>query len=194
MRLILLGGPGAGKGTQAGFITQRYGIPQISTGDMLRAAVKAGTPLGVAAKKVMDRGELVSDDVMIDVVRERLLQPDAARGFLLDGFPRTVAQAQALETALAGKEMQLSAVVNLSVPEEALLARLASRGAAEGRADDRPETARERLRVYKEKTEPLEAFYRDKGLLIEVNGVGEIPAIADAIEWFRQNGYVRAAR
>jgi adenylate kinase len=182
MRILFLGPPGSGKGTQTKLLAQRLGVPAISTGEILRSAAAAGTPLGRQVKAVMERGELVSDDVMIDVVRERLLQPDAARGFLLDGFPRTVAQAQALEKALSGKEIQLSAVVTLSVPEDALLARMASRAAAEGRSDDKPETARERLRVYREKTEPLEAFYRDKGLLIEVNGVGEIPAIAEAID------------
>jgi adenylate kinase len=190
MRILFLGPPGSGKGTQAKLLAERLGVPAISTGEILRAAVAAKTPLGLQARAVMERGELVSDDVMIDLVRERLLQPDAARGFLLDGFPRTVAQARALDQALSRNEMQLSAVINLSVPEEALLARLAGRAAAEGRADDRPETARERLRVYKEKTEPLEAFYRDKGVLIEVGGVGEIPAIAEAID----RGLSRAVR
>jgi adenylate kinase len=182
MRVLFLGPPGSGKGTQAKLLAQRLRVPAVSTGEILRAAAAAGTPLGREVKAVMDRGELVSDAVMIDLVKDRLLQPDAARGFLLDGFPRTVAQAQALEDALGRNEIQLSGVVNLTVPEEMLLARLASRAAMEGRSDDRPETARERLRVYREKTEPLVAFYRDRGLLIEVNGVGEIPAIAEAIE------------
>jgi adenylate kinase len=182
MRILFLGPPGSGKGTQAKLLASRLGVPAISTGEILRAAVAAGTPLGMQAKAVMERGELVSDDVMIGLVRDRLLQGDAARGFLLDGFPRTVAQAEALEAALARNEIPLSAVVNLSVPEETLVTRLASRSEAEGRADDRPETVRERLRVYREKTEPLAAYYRDRGLLIDVNGVGEIPAVTEAID------------
>src|SRR4249919_2423464 len=123
MQLILLGGPGAGKGTQAAFITQRYGIPQISTGDMLRAAVKAGTPLGLAAKAVMDRGDLVSDDIIIGLVKERIQQPDCARGFLFDGFPRTIPQAEAMKTS----GVDLDHVVEVYVPDETIIERMSGR-------------------------------------------------------------------
>ena len=183
MRLILLGGPGAGKGTQATFITQRYRIPQISTGDMLRAAVKAGTPLGVAAKQVMDRGELVSDDIIIGLVKERITQPDAAQGFLFDGFPRTIPQADAMKNS----GVPLEHVVEIAVPDEVIVERMSGRRAhlASGRTyhlkfnppkvdgkddvtgeplvqrdDDKEATVRNRLDVYHRQTEPLIDYYR----------------------------------
>ena len=186
MRLILLGGPGAGKGTQAGFITQRYGIPQISTGDMLRAAVKAGTHLGVAAKKVMDRGELVSDDIIIGLVKERIKAPDAANGFLFDGFPRTIPQADAMKNA----GVAIEHVVEVAVPDELIVERMSGRRShlASGRTyhlrfnppkvagkddvtgealvqrdDDKEETVRNRLEVYHRQTEPLVEYYRKWG-------------------------------
>jgi adenylate kinase len=184
MRLILLGGPGAGKGTQATFITQRFGIPQISTGDMLRAAVKAGTPLGVAAKKVMDRGELVSDDIMIGLVKERIKAPDAQAGFLFDGFPRTIPQAESM--AEAGVDLQH--VVELVVPDSLIVDRMVGRRThlpsgrtyhvtfnppkVEGkdditgealvqRDDDKEETVKKRLSVYHQQTEPLVSYYAE---------------------------------
>jgi adenylate kinase len=183
MRLILLGGPGAGKGTQAAFITQKYRIPQISTGDMLRAAVKAGTPLGVAAKKVMDCGELVSDDIIIGLVKERIKAPDAANGFLFDGFPRTIPQADAMKNS----GVQLEHVVEIAVPDELIVERMSGRRShlASGRTyhlkfnppkvagkddvtgeplvqrdDDKEETVRNRLDVYHRQTEPLVDYYR----------------------------------
>jgi adenylate kinase len=186
MRLILLGGPGAGKGTQASFITQRYRIPQISTGDMLRAAVKAGTPLGVAAKKVMDRGELVSDDIIIGLVKERIKAPDAANGFLFDGFPRTIPQADAMKNAA----VPIEHVVEIAVPDELIVERMSGRRShlASGRTyhvkfnppkvagkddvtgealvqrdDDKEETVRNRLEVYHRQTEPLVEYYRKWG-------------------------------
>ena len=182
MRLILLGGPGAGKGTQAGFITQRYGIPQISTGDMLRAAVKAGTPLGVAAKQVMDRGDLVSDEIIIGLVKERIKATDCARGFLFDGFPRTIPQADAMKNG----GVPLEHVVEIAVDDGAIIERMSGRRVhlpsgrtyhvkynpprvemkddATGEAliqrdDDKEDTVRKRLEVYHQQTEPLVAYY-----------------------------------
>lgn len=182
MRLILLGPPGAGKGTQAAFLTQHFGIPQISTGDMLRAAVKAGTPLGIEAKKVMDAGGLVSDEIIIGLVQDRLKQPDCANGYLFDGFPRTIPQADALKSA----GVKLDYVVEIEVPEEDIIERMSGRRVhqpsgrsyhvrfnppkVEGkddvtgedliqRDDDREETVRNRLNVYRQQTRPLVDYY-----------------------------------
>jgi adenylate kinase len=182
MRLILLGPPGAGKGTQANFITAKYGIPQISTGDMLRAAIKAGTPLGLAAKKVMDQGALVSDDIIIALVQERLKQPDCERGYLFDGFPRTIPQAEAMRKA----GVPLDFVLEIDVPDEEIIARMSGRRVhlSSGRTyhvkfnppkvagkddvtgealiqrdDDKEETVRNRLNVYHSQTKPLVAYY-----------------------------------
>lgn len=182
MRLILLGAPGAGKGTQAQYITERYGIPQISTGDMLRAAVKAGTPLGLEAKKVMDAGGLVSDDIILGLIKERLEQPDCAKGFLFDGFPRTIPQAEALKE----QGVQLDFVVEVDVPDEEIIKRMSGRRVHPGsgrtyhvvfnppriegkddltdepliqRDDDQEETVRKRLDVYHSQTKPLVEFY-----------------------------------
>ena len=151
MRLILLGPPGAGKGTQAAHIRDKYGIPQISTGDMLRAAVKAGTPLGLAAKKVMDAGQLVSDDIIVGLVKERLKAPDCAKGYLFDGFPRTVAQAEALKKS----RVDLDYVLEIDVPAAEIIVRLSGRG----RDDDKEETVRKRLDVYQAQTRPLIDYY-----------------------------------
>ncbi len=181
MRIVFLGPPGSGKGTQAKLLAERLKIPAVSTGDMLRAAVREGTPLGLQAKAVMEAGELVSDDLMIGLIRERISQPDARPGFLLDGFPRTVEQAVALDGLLGGNEKRLSTVVNLTVPEAVLIERLEGRSGQEGRSDDRRETVLERLRVYRQKTEPLIEFYRRRGLLRDVDGVGEVSEIADRI-------------
>lgn len=182
MRLILLGGPGAGKGTQATFITQKYGIPQISTGDMLRAAVKAGTPLGLAAKQVMDRGFLVSDDIIIGLVKERIKAPDCASGFLFDGFPRTIPQAEAMRDS----GVRLEHVVEIAVPDAVIIERMSGRRVHQAsgrtyhvkynppknnmkddvtgealiqRVDDKEETVKNRLRIYHDQTEPLVEFY-----------------------------------
>jgi adenylate kinase len=182
MRMILLGAPGAGKGTQASFICQKYGIPQISTGDMLRAAVKAGTPLGLAAKKVMDSGALVSDDIIIGLVKERISEPDCANGFLFDGFPRTIPQAEAMKQA----GVKLDLVLEIDVPDEAIIERMSGRRvhAASGRTyhvkfnppkvegkddltgedliqrkDDEEATVRTRLQVYQDQTRPLVDYY-----------------------------------
>jgi adenylate kinase len=182
MRLILLGPPGSGKGTQAKLLSKRLGVPAISTGDMLRDAVRRGTPLGRQAKGIMDAGELVPDEIVIGLIEERISGPDARDGFLLDGFPRTIEQARALERLLAGNGASLDAVINLLVPEEVLLSRMAGRASLEGRSDDRPETVRERLRVYRDRTEPLVEHYREAGLLSDVPGAGDIDQVAERID------------
>jgi len=180
--ILFLGPPGSGKGTQAKRLAERLRIPAISTGDILREAVARKTPLGRQVAAVMERGDLVPDATMIELVRERLAAPDVRRGFILDGFPRTVAQAQALERELSGNGRSVSAVINLSVPEEILIERLAGRSRAEGRPDDRPDAVRERLRVYGDKTAPLVEFFRVRGVLTDVPGVGGISEVADSIE------------
>lgn len=177
MRVILLGPPGSGKGTQAKLLSQRLGVPAISTGEMLRAAVSEGTSLGRQARAIMERGELVSDGVMTELVRERIQRPDASGGFILDGFPRTIQQAEFL-AGIVGNAAPVVAVINFFVPEDVLEARLLGRSRVEGRSDDRAETARERIRVYREKTSPLVGYYRQRGLLTEVDGVGTISEIA----------------
>jgi adenylate kinase len=178
MRIIFLGPPGSGKGTQASQLAGRLGVPAISTGEILREAVRKKTALGQKAQAVMDRGELVSDDLIVAMIGERLAEADARKGFVLDGFPRTLAQARAFDTMLAGNGDALSAVLNFSVPETELTQRMLGRATAEGRADDRPETIRERMRVYREKTEPLVGFYRDRDLLTEIDGTGSVSEVA----------------
>ncbi|MDR3497457.1 MAG: adenylate kinase [Ancalomicrobiaceae bacterium] len=188
MRLILLGPPGAGKGTQAQRLVERHGIVQLSTGDMLRAAVKAGTEVGLKAKAVMDAGQLVSDEIVVGVVADRIDQPDCARGFILDGFPRTVPQAEALDRMLAGKGLKLDAVIELKVDEEALVARMENRVketiAAGGvpRADDNPDAFRKRLAEYREKTAPLSSYYAAAGELKTTDGMRSIDEVTEAID------------
>ena len=181
MRIVLLGPPGAGKGTQATAIVEMKGVPHISTGDMLRAAVKAGTPIGKKAKAVMDSGELVGDDIVIGIAEERLGQADAKKGFLLDGFPRTLAQADALERLLSKLGTPLDCCMALTVDQEAVVARLLKRAEIEGRADDNEATIRERMRVYDEQTAPLLKFYRDRGRLVEVSGMGTVEGVGQRI-------------
>lgn len=189
MRLILLGPPGAGKGTQAQRLVAKHGIVQLSTGDMLRAAVKAGTPVGLKAKDIMDRGELVPDDVVNAIVSERIDQPDAKKGFVLDGFPRTAAQAQALDQMLQDKGLKLDGVVELRVDESMLLRRIESRIAemlARGeplRKDDDPEVLKTRLDAYRRQTAPLIYYYREKGALRVVDGMAPIDEVTAAIDW-----------
>jgi adenylate kinase len=188
MRLILLGPPGAGKGTQAQRLIAKHGIVQLSTGDMLRAAVAAGTPVGLHAKSIMDRGELVPDDVVVAIVAERIDQPDAKRGFVLDGFPRTVPQAQALESLLMERGLKLDAVIELKVDEGILLRRIEKRVAdmtARGekvRADDTPEVLKGRLATYRAQTAPLVDYYAAKGLLKSVDGMASIDEVTAAID------------
>ena len=207
MRIILLGSPGSGKGTQAKFITEKYAIPQISTGDMLRAAVRDGTALGVAAKKVMDAGGLVSDDIILGLIKERIGQPDCINGYLLDGFPRTIAQAQGLEAM----GVVIDHVIEINVPDEDIIERIAGRRVhpesgrtyhiqhqppkVEGiddvtgevliqRDDDKEETVRKRLSVYHEQTKPLVGYYSEPSQLVKFNtmsGIGDVEAITDGI-------------
>lgn len=181
-RMILLGPPGAGKGTQATAIVERFGIPHVSTGDMLRAAVKAGTPVGLKAKAVMEAGELVSDEIVIGIAEERLSEPDAKKGFLLDGFPRTIAQAEALEGLLGKLGVALDCCLALTVDNDAIVQRLLKRAEIEGRADDNEETIRERMREYDAKTAPLLEFYGSRDRLLEVDGMGTIEAVAERIK------------
>ncbi len=180
-RIVLLGPPGAGKGTQATAIVEAKGVPHISTGDMLRAAVKAGTPIGKRAKAVMDAGELVSDEIVIGIAEERLGQSDAKKGFLLDGFPRTLAQAEALERLLDKLGTPLDCCLALTVDNEAVVQRLLKRAQIEGRADDNEATIRERMRVYASQTAPLLGFYRERGRLVEVSGMGTIESVGQRI-------------
>jgi adenylate kinase len=182
MRVVFLGPPGSGKGTQAKLLAERLGVPAISTGEILRTAVREKTALGQKAQAIMERGDLVSDDLIVDLIRERTSRPDARTGFILDGFPRTIAQAEALERLLGEKGDGLSAVVNFRVPDEELTRRMLGRAEAEGRADDRPETIRERLKVYRQKTEPLVAFYRERDLVADVDGVGTVDQIGSRID------------
>ncbi len=182
MRVVFLGPPGSGKGTQAKLLAERLKVPAISTGDILRAAVRDRTPLGLQAQAVMEKGELVSDDLIVSLIRERTAARDARDGFILDGFPRTLEQGRALEKMLADKGEVLSAVVNFGVPESVLVERMQGRAGAEGRADDRPETVVERLRVYREKTEPLAGFYQERALLQDVDGVGTVDQVAARID------------
>lgn len=177
MRLVLLGAPGSGKGTQAAMLKAALKVPHISTGDLLRAAVKAATPLGLIAKAVMEAGKLVSDDIVLSMLEERLAQPDVAGGFILDGYPRNLAQCEALEALLARIGQPLDIAIKLKVPSELIVERIAGRAAAEGRKDDTPETVRERLRVYAEQTTPVAEHFASLGNLRIVDGVGDVEQV-----------------
>ena len=182
MRLVLLGAPGSGKGTQAARLKADLNVPHISTGDMLRAAVAAGTPLGLKAKAVMDAGQLVSDDILLGMLEERLAQDDARNGFILDGYPRNLAQADALDHLLSRIGQPLDAVIKLEVPNEAIIGRCQIRFQAENRADDNPDTVRKRLGVYAEQTAPVADFYAKRGKLQIVDGVGELDEVTARIK------------
>jgi adenylate kinase len=206
--LVFLGPPGAGKGTQARALARRLGVPQIATGDILRAAIAEGTPLGTEAQRYVSQGELVPDAVMIGIIAQRLAKPDAQAGFILDGFPRTIAQAEALEAVLAGMGRRLDCVIYLDASEETLVHRLEGRRVCreaghiyhvtsnpprtpgvcdidgsplEARGDDSPETVRRRLLVHREQTEPLMAFYQARGLLVRVSAEGSVDDLTDTL-------------
>lgn len=177
MRLVLLGPPGSGKGTQAALLKDRLNVVHISTGDLLRAAVAAGTELGKIAKATMDAGELVSDDLVLQLLEDRLGQPDVANGYILDGYPRNLAQAKALDALLSRLEQNIDQALALIVDEEQIVARLAQRASEQGRTDDSESVVRHRLHVYAEQTAPVVDYYEAKGLLARIDGVGSIEEI-----------------
>lgn len=181
MRIVLMGPPGAGKGTQAVFIAERLSIPHISTGDIFRANVSAGTPLGVEAKRYMDAGEYVPDSVTNAMVRDRLAQPDAATGFLLDGYPRTLDQINELDGILADAGVAVEKVVEITADIDEVVARLLNRAVEQGRADDTEDVIRRRLEVYAEQTAPLTAVYAERGVLVQVDGLGAIDEVTSRI-------------
>ena len=187
MRLVLLGPPGAGKGTQATRIAKRFAVPQLSTGDMLREAVASGSALGTRVKDIMERGELVPDDVVIAVIADRMDHLDAANGFVLDGFPRTVAQAEALDRELAARGIGLDAVLELEVDEDVLLVRIEGRAEEAGkkglpvRRDDNPEVFKTRLKAYRAQTAPVTEYYRSQGLLHIVDGLQPIDVVTEEL-------------
>jgi adenylate kinase len=181
MRLLIMGPPGAGKGTQAKFVAEHFKIPTISTGDIFRANVSQGTPLGIEAKRYMDAGEYVPDEVTNLMVRNRIDEPDAVSGFLLDGYPRTLAQVEELDGMIEFTGHQLDAVVVLTVDRDEIVSRLLQRAQVEGRADDTEDVIRRRQEVYAEETEPLIEIYRERGILIEVDGLGEVAEVTQRI-------------
>ena len=181
MRIVLLGAPGSGKGTQAAILTERLGIPHVSTGELLRAAVKAGSELGNKARAVMDRGELVSDEIMLGLIEERLQADDATAGFILDGYPRNLAQAASLDDLLGRIGQPVDFAVQIDVDTEQVVARIAKRAQEEGRSDDDEETVRKRMAVYQEQTEPVVDYYADQGLLTRVHGDGSIEEVQERI-------------
>lgn len=184
MRLVLLGPPGAGKGTQAQILVETYSIPQLSTGDMLRSAIANKTPLGLEAKAIVDRGDLVSDDIVSGIISERMDQPDCANGFILDGFPRTIAQAEALTQMLDRKGLHLDAVVEIRANPDVLVQRIINRAKESGgaRSDDNEDVLRKRLDIYTQQTAPLVNFYSEKGLLKSVDGMAPIQDVTQAIK------------
>ena len=179
---LFLGAPGSGKGTQGLIVARRLGVPKITTGDILRAAIKAGTPLGQEAKRFYDAGKLVPDTVILELIKSELAKPEAQRGAVFDGFPRTAAQAELVDKTLALRGHRLSRVLLLDVPEEELVRRLHGRAIQEQRSDDTPETIRTRLIVYQQETAPLVAHYAERGIVHRVPGLGSIEEIAEAIK------------
>ena len=181
MRLIIFGPPGAGKGTQASRIAGRYGIPAISTGDIFRANIKNETPLGLQVKEILASGGYVSNDITNAIVADRLAQPDCETGFLLDGYPRTLDQVGALDEILAGRGGELDAVLELTVDEDEVVGRLLRRAEIEGRVDDTEDVIRERMAIYHRETAPLAEVYAGRGLLVQVDGLGEVDEVCDRI-------------
>ena len=188
MRIVLLGAPGSGKGTQAALLKDHFSIPHISTGVLLREAVANATPLGLQAKEIMDRGELVPDDVMLNLIRERLSQDDVKPGFILDGYPRNLSQAEALEVVLAELDQPVEEAVLIEVDEDMVVGRIAKRAAEEGRSDDTEEVVRNRMRVYEEQTAPVAGFYAEKGLLTRILGEGSIEEVLQRIKGALEQG------
>lgn len=182
MNVILLGPPGAGKGTQGELLARRLGMPRVATGDLLRDAVRRGTALGAKAKSFMDKGLLVPDAVIVGLVDAVLERPDTRGGIIMDGFPRTVPQAEAVDRALARRGAHVHYVVRIEVPQAELVRRLVRRAEQEGRSDDTPETIEERLRVYREETAPLVDYYRSRDLVVDIDGTGSIDEIAARID------------
>ncbi|QDE40983.1 adenylate kinase [Luteibacter pinisoli] len=181
MRLVLFGAPGSGKGTQATRLKERLGVPHISTGDLLRGEIKAGTELGLKAKGLMDAGQLLPDDIMLGIIEHRLGEPDAKPGFILDGYPRNLAQADALDTVLARIGQPLDVVVKLEVPDSAIIDRCEVRFEKEGRPDDNPDTVKRRLGIYADQTAPVADFYKQRGKLQVVDGVGELDDVTQRV-------------
>jgi adenylate kinase len=181
MNLIIFGPPGAGKGTQAVRISAKYGIAHISTGDILRSALKNGTELGLKAKEYMDKGELVPDELVIGIIKDRVKESDCKNGFLLDGFPRTLPQADALDNMLSAEDMEIQSVVSVEVEDQEIVNRILKRQQEEGRSDDTEEVVKNRLQVYRNQTEPLKGYYKDKGKLSEVDGIGSVDQVFDRI-------------
>lgn len=181
MNIILLGPPGSGKGTQGALLSQHTGLPRVSTGDLLRDTVERDTPLGREAKRYMDQGLLVPDTVILGLIEEVLASPEAAAGIIMDGFPRTAAQAEAVERLLAERQTAVDRVLSIEVPEDELVRRMMGRAKREGRDDDTPETIRQRFAVYAEQTAPLIAFYTERGLLTDVSGMGSVEEIAGRV-------------
>jgi adenylate kinase len=181
VNLILLGAPGSGKGTQGLLLAQRLGIPKVATGDLLRAAMKAGTPLGRKAKDYYDQGLLVPDEIILGLIEEVLGSPAAGQGVIMDGFPRTTPQAEAVDRLLQARGRQVDRVLLIDVPEDELVKRMAGRAAQEGRSDDTPEAFRQRLAVYREQTAPLVAYYRERSLLTLIPGLGTVDEVAERV-------------
>lgn len=182
MRIVFLGPPGSGKGTQATLLKERLGVPHISTGELLRAAVAAETPLGLQAKAAMDAGELVSDELVLGLIEERMASDDTASGYILDGYPRNLAQAEALDRVLGSLNRPVQKALALMVDEEQIVQRLAKRAEQEGRSDDTEEVVRNRLAVYREQTAPVADHYRAKGILVDIDGVGTIEEINQRLQ------------
>ncbi len=182
MNIVLLGAPGAGKGTQGEILAGKLGVPKIATGDMLRTAVKAGTPLGKQAQAYMEQGELVPDEVILGIVEEKLASADAESGVIMDGFPRTIAQAVAIDELLSARGSRVHKVVNFAVPDGELLVRLLGRAVAEGRADETPETVRKRLEVDRKETEPLISYYQKQNVVKSIDATGTVDEVAVRVD------------
>jgi len=182
MRIVLLGAPGSGKGTQAALMVKEFDLQHISSGELLRSAAKAGTELGLKAKSVIDRGELVSDDIMLGLIKERLTQPDVADGFILDGYPRNIDQARALDELLGGLDQPVDEALQIDVDFEMAVKRIAKRAAKEGRSDDTEEIARNRMKIYSEQTAPVVDYYARKGVLTRVLGDGTAEEVFQRIK------------